>query len=97
MKITKRQLRRIIKEERQKLTEQGMTPGSRALGGFAPTDQVDRIKAGLKRLHDGMINDIIAEEGLMTGEAEDMAAEGIVELVREFLDSIGYRHMIDEY
>jgi len=86
-----------IREERCRLTEQGMTPGSRALGAFAPTDQVDRIKTGLSRLHDGMVNDIIAEEGLMTGEAEDMAAEGIIELVREFLDSIGYRHMIDEY
>jgi len=97
MKITKRQLRRIIREERKRLIEQGMTPGARALGAFAPTDQVDRIKTGLSRLHGGMVNDIIAEEGVMTGEAEDMAAEGIVELVREFLDSIGYRHMIDEY
>ena len=98
MKITKRQLRRIIREEKQKLiSEQGMTPGSRALGAFAPTDQVDRIKTGLSRLHDGMVNDIIAEEGLMTDEAEDMAAEGIVELVREFLDSIGYGHMLGKY
>ena len=44
-----------------------------------------------------MINDIIAEEGVMEGEATDMAAEGIVELVREFLDSVGYRHLIDKY
>ena len=94
MKITKRQLRKIIREERQRLTEQGMTPGSRALGAFAPTDQVDRIKTGLSRLYNGMINDIIAEEGLMDTEAEDMAAEGILELTREFLDSVGFGHFI---
>ena len=76
------------------MIEQGMTQGSRALGGFAPTDQVAKIKSGLEILYNGMINDIIAEEGLMEDEAEDMAAEGIIELVREFLDSQGLGHLV---
>ena len=94
MRITKRQLRRIIKEEKTKLAEQ-MTLGSRARG-LMQDDMAKRVKAHLTGLYNGAVNDLIAEEGLMGEEAEEMAIAGVVEVVKEFLDSVGYRHYLDQ-
>ena len=84
MKISKRQLKRIIKEEKAKLTEQ-MTLGSRARG-LMQDDMAERTKAHLAGLYDSTVNEFIAEEGLEEEEAERMAVAGVVEVVKEFLD-----------
>ena len=94
MKITKRQLRRIIKEEKAKLTEQ-MTLGSRARG-LMQNDMAERTKTLMTHLYNNSVNDFIAEEGLMAEEAEEMAVAGVVEVVKEFLDSVGYRHYLKQ-
>ena len=93
MKITKKQLRRIIKEEKAKLAEQ-MTLGSRARG-LMQDDMAKRVKAHLTGLYNGTVNDLIAEEGLMEEEAQDMAIGGVLEIVKEFLDSVGYRNYLE--
>ncbi len=94
MKITKRQLRRIIKEEKTKILSE-MTAGERARGLFLDDAMAERAKAHLTALYDGAVNDAIAEEGLMAEEAEEMAIGGVLEVVKEFLDSVGYRHYLD--
>ena len=94
MKITKRQLKRIIREEKAKLTEQ-MTLGSRGRG-LMQDDMAKRAKAHLTGLYNGAINDFMAEEDLMAHEAEEMAVAAVVEVVKEFLDSVGYRHYLEQ-
>jgi DNA repair protein RadC len=94
MRITKRQLRKIIKEEKAKLTEQ-MTLGSRARG-LMQNDMAERTKTLMTHLYNNSVNDFIAEEGLMAEEAEEMAVAGVVEVVKEFLDSVGYRHYLKQ-
>ena len=94
MKITKRQLRRIIKEEKAKLAEQ-MTLGQRGRGLIDNT-MAERAKAHLTGLYDGAVNDLIAEEGLTEEEAEEMAVAAVIEVVKEFLDSVGYRHYLEQ-
>ena len=94
MRITKRQLRRIIKEEKAQLTEQ-MTLGSRGRG-LIDDAMAERTKTLMMHLYSNAVNDFIAEEGLMEEEAEEMAIAAVVEVVKEFLDSVGYRHYLEQ-
>ena len=94
MKITKRQLRRIIKEEKTKILSE-MTAGERARGLLLDDAMAERTKTLMTHLYNNAVNDAIAEEGLMTEEAEEMAIGGVLEVVKEFLDSVGYRHYLD--
>ena len=93
MKITKRQLKEIVKEERAKLIEQ-MNLGSRGRG-LMRDDMAKRAKAHLEGLYNGAINDFMAEEDLMAHEAEEMAVAAVIEVVKEFLDSVGYRNYLE--
>ena len=93
MKITKRQLRRIIKEEKARLTEQ-MSLGQRGRGLIDDT-MAERTKTLMTHLYSNATNDFIAEEGLMEEEAEEMAIAAVVEVVKEFLDSVGHRYFLD--
>ena len=93
MKITKNQLKEIVKEERAKLIEQ-MNLGSRGRG-LMRDDMAKRAKAHLEGLYNGAINDFMAEEDLMEHEAEEMAVAAVIEVVKEFLDSVGYRNYLE--
>ena len=68
MKITKRQLRRIIKEEKTRLLKE--TAPLRFRGAFVIDAAADKIKRSLTLLYNATDNNIIAEEGVMTAEAE---------------------------
>ena len=76
MKITKRQLKRIIKEEKQKILKESPTIGAyedanRSLGSFANVSTVDQVTDSILDLlqevefgimDDGMDDDEMAEE-----------------------------------
>ena len=94
MKITNKQLRRLIREEKAQLTEQ-MTLGSRGRG-LIDDAMAERTKTLMTHLYNNAVNDFIAEEGLMEEEAEEMAIAAVVEVVKEFLDSVGYRHYLEK-
>jgi hypothetical protein len=89
MKITRHHLKRIIKEEKARILAE-QTPGQRARGLHMDDARANRVTTLLGRLYDDAVNDIVAEEGLMEEEAEEMAIEGVIEIVREFLGSVGH-------
>tara|TARA_R110002060_G_scaffold6604_2_gene10028 strand:- start:181 stop:453 length:273 start_codon:yes stop_codon:yes gene_type:complete len=83
MKITKRQLKRIIKEEKTKLLKEQ----AGASMSQASMEEVDRI------LH-SVWNEVIEThlgEGMPEEEAEDLASQDVMELVNGWIDSVGYR------
>ena len=93
-KISKRQLRRIIKEEKARLSEQ-MTSGSRIRGLHLDDAMSERTKTLMTHLYNNAVTDIIAEEGVLEEEAEEMAIVGVIEVVKEFLDSVGHRYFLE--
>ena len=77
MKITKRQLKRIIKEEKQKLQEQ-QSPGDRAMGMYADMSAMTNAEAAMEEFLSGVID--AAAEDLGTDEEDQEAWEyGIFE------------------
>ena len=83
MKITKRQLRRIIKEEKTKLLKEQ----AGASMSQASMEEVDRI---LRSVWNEAIESYLGE-GMPEEEAEDLASQDVMELVDGWIDSIGYR------
>jgi hypothetical protein len=84
MKITKRQLRRIIKEEKAKVLTEQMTGADRAIGLYFDVNQQKMTFDSLTVLFDESVADAI-EDGAMDEEAVDMVAEGIRQLFEEWL------------
>jgi len=94
MKLTKKQLQKIIQEEKARILAE-MSPGERARGLHLDDAAANRIAGLLRKLYDNAVIDITTEEGVPEAEAEEMAVEGVLEVVKEFLDTIGYRHYMD--
>ena len=129
MKITKRQLRRIIREEAAKMTDkydddpalagdqdelpdhlqkgiidkaeekpglsEQLAAGSRIRGLHLDDAMSERAKTLMTHLYNNAVTDIIAEEGVLEEEAEEMAIVGVVEVFKEFLDSVGHRYIME--
>lgn len=95
MKISKRQLKRIIAEEKQKLLVEmnPMANAERSLGMYADVRDVDRLQDSLLSILQG-VEMAAAEDGLEDDEAEEMAAEAAVLAVAQAFQSAG---MIAEY
>jgi|TARA_R110002060_G_scaffold76397_2_gene86721 hypothetical protein len=91
MKVTKTQLRRIIKEEKTKLVEQG----SRALentrhsqGMYTDITEIDAVKAAIESLYTQTMND--AMEDLGDEEmANDESIGALILTVAEVFESLG--------
>lgn len=91
MKLTSSQLRKIISEEVSKvLNESDLTPGRLALGSLADVTEIEKAKAALDSLRMNIEKNAM-EEGHDSEEAEDLARDGVAELVQEFMQSAGYR------
>jgi len=89
MKITKRQLKRIIKEEKRKLSEYGgnpITPADRALGSYFDVDLMGRLRNNVQDLWDDAVDSAIEFDGLEVDEAEDAVAAGFEKLFKQTLD-----------
>ena len=92
MKITKSQLRRIIKEEKAKLLTE-LSQGERARGLYIDDAMASSVKSTLEQMYNNGVNDAIAD-GEDEMDAEEMCAAGVTEVVGEFLDSVGFRYML---
>jgi hypothetical protein len=88
MKITKRQLRRIIKEEKARiLTEQ--QGGTRALGLYADEAQVDAIRTAFSDMLNKVNEEAFADLG-DNEDAEDMVRFAMLEIMSQVAQSMGY-------
>tara|TARA_R110000824_G_scaffold329581_1_gene516336 strand:+ start:222 stop:506 length:285 start_codon:yes stop_codon:yes gene_type:complete len=94
MKITKQQLKRIIKEEKAKVLLE-MTGGERSRGLLLDDAMAERTKTLMTHLYNNAVNDAITEEGLMKEEAEEMAVVGVMEVVKEFLNAVGHGYYLE--
>ena len=95
MKVTKRQLKRIIKEEKQKLLVE-MNPvknAERSLSMYANTTVVDQMSKSITTLLQNIEMEAI-EDGLEDDEAEEMAIDAVVLAVAQAFQSAG---MVAEY
>ena len=95
MKVTKRQLRRIIKEEKSRLLVE-MNPvknAERSLGMYANTAIVDQLSKSVTDLLQNIEVEAI-EDGLEEDEAEEMAIDAVVLAVAQAFQSAG---MVAEY
>ena len=92
MKITKRQLRQIIKEEKSKLLTE-LSQGERARGLYIDDAMASSVKTTLEQMYNSAVNDAI-DDGEDEMDAEEMCAAAITEVVGEFLDSVGFRYML---
>ena len=83
MRISKRNLRRIIKEEKTRLLNE-MTGADRAIGLYFDVRQQKMTFDSLTVLFDESVADAI-EDGAMDDEAVDMVSEGLKKLFDEWL------------
>lgn len=81
MKITKRQLRRIIKEEKAKILAESVISQT-------TMEAVDRV---LNEAWNEMQEAYVVSEGYSEEEAMELAASDLMNLVDGFMDSIGFR------
>ena len=94
MKITKKQLKRIIKEEKAKLQEYGggdpNSPAGRAIGLYFDVNMMQQVGSILDGLfHNAM--DAAKEDGMEPEEAYDAVTAGIRQLVEdEIADTMRY-------
>lgn len=92
MKITKSQLRQIIKEEKQKLlAEQSMdnadmTNADRTLGIYASTSLLGRFEDAMHRLYEDIYKNAL-EDLEDSDEAMDLADEALFALVKGYIRS----------
>jgi hypothetical protein len=84
VKVTKRQLRRIIKEEKAKVLTEQTTGADRAIGLYFDVAQQKMVFDSLTVLFDESVTDAI-EDGAMDEEAAGMVAEGIRQLFEEWI------------
>jgi hypothetical protein len=84
MRITKRQLRRIIKEEKAKVLAEQESGADRAIGLYFDVNQQKMTFDSLTVLFDESVADAI-EDGAMDEEAVDMVSEGLRKLFDEWL------------
>mgnify|MGYP001445260593 FL=1 len=95
MKVTKTQLKRIIKEEKQKLLVE-MNPianAERSLGMYANTSVIDQMSKSIADLLQNIEIEAI-DDGLEEDEAEEMAIDAVVLAVAQAFQSAG---MVAEY
>ena len=89
MKITKNQLRRIIKEEKARMLAEGNEAmAQRALGAYAPAAKVDALIDLMGQiLQETEISAI--DDGMMDDEAEEMAQDALILAVAEHFQALG--------
>lgn len=90
MKITKRQLKRIIKEEKQKLLVE-MNPvanAERSLGMYANASIVDQLNKTVAQLLENITAEAI-DDGLEDDESHDLAGDAVAMAVSQAFLSAG--------
>ena len=95
MKITKKQLQKIIKEERARLLSEmnNVKNAERSLSLYAKETTVDSLAVALQNLAQEVEMGAI-EDGLEEDEAEDYASDAVLLACAQALQAVG---MIAEY
>ena len=88
MRITKRQLRRIIKKEKARLLHE-MSGADRAIGLYFDQKHQQMAFDSLSVLFDESVADAMSMDGLMEEEAVDMISEAMRQLFEEWLNNKG--------
>ena len=88
MKITKKQLRRIIKEEKRKLLRENRN-AEMALGSFANVATTDQLTDSILNLLQEVEMGAAEDEGLGQDEAEEMARNAALLAVAQAFESAG--------
>jgi predicted transcriptional regulator YheO len=88
MKISKRQLRQIIKEEKTRLLEQQETHADRAIGLYFDVNQQKMAFDSLSVLFDESVEDAMLD-GMEDVEAVDAVSAGLRQVFEEWLASRG--------
>jgi|LWDU01.1.fsa_nt_gi hypothetical protein len=83
MKLTKRQLHKIIREEKEKLLNE-LSPADRASGLYFELDKRQDAFHALSVLFDGAVADAI-EDGVMDEEAVSAVAAGVRQLFEKWI------------
>ena len=89
MKITRAQLERIIKEEKQKLLAEqysDMNNADRTLGMYASTSLLGRFEDAMHRLYEDIYKNAL-EDLEDSDEAMDLADEALLALVKGYIRS----------
>lgn len=92
MKITRKQLRKIIKEERSKLINEMLTKGERALGSFANVNNLDQARDIILAINNEILEDAYLELK-DDHESQDMAKAAMAEFFGNMCQSMGYFDM----
>jgi len=87
LRITKRQLRRIIKEEKAKVLAEQMTGADRAIGLYFDVKHQQMAFDSLSVLFDESVADAMSMDGLMEEEAIDMVSSGLRQLFDKWLST----------
>ena len=96
MKISKRQLKRIIKEEKRKLQEQ-QSPGDRAMGLYADMKAMTNAEAAMEEFLVSVID--AATEDLGGGdeydnEAYEFGRLALIQLFSNFASNYGFNDIV---
>jgi hypothetical protein len=94
MKITKSQLRRIIKEEKQKLNE--MTQLEYIKGSLVSVSEESSAKKSLMSIWQEVSTDAVDELGLDFEESGPAATQVLIDILADVLDSVGDTQMSHE-
>ena len=93
MRITKRQLKRIIKEEKAKLLEYGggdpNTRAGRALGLYFDVSMMQQVGSALDALYHNAM-DAARDDGLDDQEAYEMVTAGMRQLMEDEIMEMRY-------
>ena len=90
MKITKRQLKRIIKEEKVKVLAEQMTGADRAIGLYFDVKHQQMAFDSLSVLFDEAVADAVAMDGYEEDEARQVVLEAIEQLFKEWTRNKAY-------
>ena len=88
MKVTRKQLRRIIKEEMNEYGHQSMDAGSRAVGSYFDMQMQADVERALRGLYDNAMESALEDVGDQL-DAENMVEAGLQKMLDEFLRTYG--------
>lgn len=94
MKITKSQLRKIIKEESIKLEVSRQDPAARALGLYADANQAMALKKQMVNLIETVWG-AAEDDGLEVDEASELAELALAQIVSEVARTMGMMRLED--
>ena len=89
MKISKRQLRKLIREEKEKLSEYGTRPGSYARGAYFDVKMSEQLNLLMYNLYENAM-EAAREDGHDDQDAYDMVMQGFEELIEEAKDDMRF-------